>query len=123
VVECTFGVLKCTWRELLQESSLSTDIMPDVVAACAILHNMILDDKDVNIDLLMQHVADGIREDFDDNNDGVPPHQRHQGLPVRLHGECGVEQMRQRLQRHLGAQRRRGEGLRRYRRAPPRQLQ
>jgi hypothetical protein len=53
VVECAFGILKCNWWELLHDSSLSVDIMPDVVAACALLYNMVLTDKDVDIELLM----------------------------------------------------------------------
>jgi hypothetical protein len=121
VVECAFGVIKCTWRELLHQSNLSIDIMLDVVATCVILYNMLLNDKDVNIELLMQRIAQGIREDFDDDNDGAPPEHRRHGLPVRLHNEEGAEQMRLRMQRHLGAQPRGGEGLRRYRRTPARE--
>jgi len=42
VVENTFGILKHTFRELLLKSNLYLAFLPDVILACAILHNILL---------------------------------------------------------------------------------
>lgn len=42
VVENAFGILKQTFRELLQKSDLSVTFLPDVIISCAILHNVLL---------------------------------------------------------------------------------
>ena len=71
MVECAFGILKCNWWELFYESSLTIDIMPDVVSAYALLYNMVLNDKNVDIESLMQSVAQEIGKKFDDDNGGL----------------------------------------------------
>jgi hypothetical protein len=38
VVENAFGILKQTWRELLLKSDQTVNFMPDLIAACCILH-------------------------------------------------------------------------------------
>ena len=85
-MECAFGILKYNWWKLLHESSLSVHIMPNIVATCTLLHNMVLTDKDVDIELLIQHVAQEIGENFEDN-DGMPTQQQRSGPPICLHGE------------------------------------
>jgi hypothetical protein len=42
VVENAFGILKQTWRELLLKSDQIVTFMPDLIAACCILHNILL---------------------------------------------------------------------------------
>lgn len=42
VVENAFGILKQTFRELLVKSQLHVTFLPDVITACAILHNVLL---------------------------------------------------------------------------------
>lgn len=42
VVENSFGILKQTFRELLVKSQLHVTFLPDVITACAILHNVLL---------------------------------------------------------------------------------
>jgi hypothetical protein len=42
VVENAFGILKQTWRELLMKSDQTVAFMPDLIAACCILHNILL---------------------------------------------------------------------------------
>jgi hypothetical protein len=49
VVENAFGIFKTTWRELLVKSELNVVYMPDVITACAILHNNLR--KQANEDL------------------------------------------------------------------------
>ena len=45
--------------------------MPDVVSAYALLYNMVLNDKNVDIESLMQSVAQEIGKKFDDDNGGL----------------------------------------------------
>lgn len=42
VVENAFGILKQSFRELLEKSDLHVTFMPDVILCCAILHNVLL---------------------------------------------------------------------------------
>ena len=42
VAKNTFGILKQTFRELLIRSDLNMAFLPDVIMACAILHNVLL---------------------------------------------------------------------------------
>lgn len=41
------------WRVLLTKSDLSVNFIPDVVCACAILNNMILSVRDVDVDAMI----------------------------------------------------------------------
>jgi hypothetical protein len=40
VIECAFGRLKGRWRALMKRNDCHTSIMPNVVMASAILHNI-----------------------------------------------------------------------------------
>ena len=40
VVEIAFGQLKARWRRLLKLNDMSTDNIPNVIAACCVLHNI-----------------------------------------------------------------------------------
>jgi len=42
IIENAFGILKQTFKELLVKSDLYVAFLPDVILACAILHNMLL---------------------------------------------------------------------------------
>jgi hypothetical protein len=42
VVENAFGILKQTWRELLNKTNLDVTYLPDVITACMLLHNLLL---------------------------------------------------------------------------------
>lgn len=97
VVENAFGIMKGTWRELLRRSELHINIMPDVVYTCALLHNLILNDRNVDID----EVLSAIR--LEATTFG-PPHPRpayNQAIHPRLHGEHGAMQKRQNLEAYL----------------------
>jgi len=48
LVENDFDILKKTFSELMMKLSLNVLLLPDV--GCCILHNMILNGKDANID-------------------------------------------------------------------------
>lgn len=40
VVEMAFGCLKARWRHLSKQNDMSIDNVPNVVAACCVLHNI-----------------------------------------------------------------------------------
>lgn len=76
VVENAFGILKQTFRELLQKSDLSVTFLPDVILACAILHNVLLGQSHEEVEELLQVLrVEGLEgEVFDDgpvHGDGV----------------------------------------------------
>lgn len=54
VVENAFGILKQTFRELMQKSDLSVTFLPDVILACAILHNVLLGQSDEQVEELLE---------------------------------------------------------------------
>jgi hypothetical protein len=56
VVENAFGILKKTFRKLLVKSNLCTIFFLDVVTSCCLLYNMILDGRDVDVNVLMQQL-------------------------------------------------------------------
>ena len=53
VVENTFGILKQTFKELLVKSQLHVTFMPDVILACAILHNVLLGQSPEEVEELL----------------------------------------------------------------------
>lgn len=54
VVENAFGILKQTFRELLEKSYLSVAFLPDVILSCAILHNVLLGQSHEEVEELLQ---------------------------------------------------------------------
>ena len=84
------------WQVLLTKSVLSVNIMPDVVCTCAILNNLILSNRDVDVDAMIEIMEWEVRNLFQDNDEnGVPSHGQ------RLHGEDGGEAIQARLQTYL----------------------
>jgi hypothetical protein len=67
VVENAFGILKMTWRELLGKSELNVVYMPDVITACAILHNILRKQANEDLEALGAMVNNGGVEDADDD--------------------------------------------------------
>jgi hypothetical protein len=63
VVENTFGILKQTWRELLQKTEMRVEFVPDVVTCCCMLHNMILRTVAPDIDYLKTVLQEEARLD------------------------------------------------------------
>ena len=68
VVENAFGILKGTFRELLLQTNLHVTTIPDVFCACALLHNLILGEKDVDIACLMRQLALEAQYDMEQYN-------------------------------------------------------
>jgi hypothetical protein len=56
VLENNFDILKKTFKELLIKSNLHVLFFPNVVVCHCMLHNMILNGKDIDIDKLMFHL-------------------------------------------------------------------
>jgi hypothetical protein len=69
VVENAFGILKQTWRELLHKTELEVTYLPDVITACAILHNLLLGQTTADVERLLGILeAEGWRQQCDDED-------------------------------------------------------
>jgi len=72
VVENAFGILKQSFRELLNKSELHVTFIPDVILYCAILHNVLLRQSHEEVEELLEVLRiEGL--------DGV---QVHEDVPV-----------------------------------------
>jgi len=65
IIQNAFGILKQTFRELLVTSNLHVAILPNVILACAILHNMLLGQQVKN--LLHVLKSEGLAHEDDDD--------------------------------------------------------
>jgi hypothetical protein len=68
VVENALGILKGTFRELLLQTNLHVTIIPDVFCSCALLHNLILGEKYVDVACLMRQLAIEAQYDMEQYN-------------------------------------------------------
>jgi hypothetical protein len=73
IVENAFGILKQTWRELLNKTELEVTYLSDVITACTILHNFLLGQTIEDVERLLGVLkAEGWQEDSNDaNQNGV----------------------------------------------------
>jgi hypothetical protein len=63
VVENHFGILKKTFCELMTKSNFDVHFFPNVVMCCYMLHNMILNGKNVDIyELMLQLEVENVVE-------------------------------------------------------------
>lgn len=53
VVENAFGILKKKFKKLLLKSNLLVNFILDIVICHCMVHNLILDGRDVDVDVLM----------------------------------------------------------------------
>jgi len=53
VVENAFGIMKMSFRELNRKSELDVSFLSDVVTACAILHNILLNQSGEEVQRLL----------------------------------------------------------------------
>jgi hypothetical protein len=56
VIENCFGILKKTFQNLIIKSNLHELFLPNVMIYCCMLHTMIMNGKDMDIDELMQQL-------------------------------------------------------------------
>jgi hypothetical protein len=56
VVENCFGILNKTFQKLIIKSNLHKLFLPNVVIYCCMLHNMIMNGKDMDTNELMQQL-------------------------------------------------------------------
>jgi len=56
IVENNFGILEKTLCELMIKFNLNMHFFPNVVICCCMLHNIIINEKYINIDELMQQL-------------------------------------------------------------------
>ena len=69
VVENAFGLLKQTFRELLFRSKLAVTFLPDVIFACAVLNNVLLQQSHDNVKRLLEVLREeGLPKKFEDHN-------------------------------------------------------
>lgn len=54
VVENAFGILKLTFRKLLEKSDLLVTFLPNVILCCVILHNVLLGQSHKEVEELLQ---------------------------------------------------------------------
>jgi hypothetical protein len=105
IVENAFGILKETWRELLTKTKLNVVYLPNVITACAILHNILR--RQGNEDLhAMATLVDN--EGLDGDSDGALEAEVYDAyddsLPHRINCIQG-EGLRRSLANYLGSQR------------------
>jgi hypothetical protein len=86
IVENAFGLLKMNWRVLLTKPDRSVKIIPDVVCACAILNNLILSDRNVDVEAMIEIMEREVENLFEEDDDNGAPN-----LGQCLHGEDGTE--------------------------------
>lgn len=60
VLENAFGILKVTFQELLNKTKMHITLIPDMICACILLRNMLLNEKNVNVEVLMRCLAQEI---------------------------------------------------------------
>ncbi|XP_066583798.1 putative nuclease HARBI1 [Prorops nasuta] len=50
IIERTFGLLKCRWRKLKYIYMYNVDMIPLIVSACCVLHNICIDNEEESFD-------------------------------------------------------------------------
>ena len=81
-VEMAFGRLKSRWRILKKESDINYKFMPQVVAACCTLHNIIEENGD--IDMTFSDSPHEILQE-QQNEPNVIQNVNPQGIETRTH--------------------------------------
>jgi hypothetical protein len=72
VVENAFGILKQSWRELLLKSELDVAHLPDVILSCCLLHNLLLGQASVEVEVLLEVLSsEGWTEEVPNDDDDV----------------------------------------------------
>ena len=59
MVENAFGILKQSFRELLDTTDLHVTFVPDVVVCCCLLHNVLLGQEPEEVDCLLEILQRG----------------------------------------------------------------
>ena len=67
MVENAFAQLKGSWRILMKKSNMYYTMVPDIFVFCCMLHNIILDGKDIDVEQLMQRVRLEAEQDMQVN--------------------------------------------------------
>ena len=105
VVENAFGILKETWRELLTKTELNVVYLPDVITACAILHNILRRQGDEDLHAMAALVDnEGLHGDSDGALEAEVYDACDDSLPHRINRIQG-EGLRRSLANYLGSQR------------------
>lgn len=89
-VEIAFGRLKSRWRTLLKRNDLDYRFVPDVVAACCTLHNILETRKDPFLSTWEQYVRE---------NENTFP--QPENLPCRIYNDFNANQIRNALRDYI----------------------
>jgi hypothetical protein len=65
VVENAFGLMKMNWREMLGKTALHVEIVPDVLYACCILHNLTIRKGGMEVEEMMRRLAQEARTEVE----------------------------------------------------------
>ena len=83
VVENAFGILKQTFRELLTKLDLNVAFLPDVILACAILHNVLLGQSHEEVEIFLQVLqTKGLEGEVLDDETGFEGQDMIRDLPA-----------------------------------------
>lgn len=89
VVENAFALLKQSFRELHLKSDLNVNFFPDVVCACAILHNVLLQQSHEDVERLLEVLrSEAHVEGQTSNPEAAGDGDQHDDLPDVEEGHC-----------------------------------
>ena len=85
-IENAFGMLKETWREILDKTELNVKYLLDVITTCAILYNALSNQGKNNVDCL-HSLIDNDGFDFGGKDLGKKVYNDVQNASLQHHGE------------------------------------
>ena len=93
-VENAFGFLKLTFRELQNKIKLDLKFVPDVIYACCILHNILLGERNVDIQELLRVITLEVEHAANERHNCVNAQVQNEDDVGILFGENTGEQNR-----------------------------
>ena len=86
IIENAFGILKGVFRELSHVMETHIMIVPDMIVACCLLHNLLLDQSPNDVAKLLEIInREGAAPNFDDN----PKQEAHLVGLYNMEFQCG----------------------------------
>lgn len=92
-------MLKETWRESLDKTEVNIKYLLDVNPSCAILHNVLLNQGENDLNCLHGLIDKHNLDDFRDENLGEEVYNDVQNVPLQHHGD----ELRRQLASFLGS--------------------
>jgi hypothetical protein len=107
VVENAFGLMKMNWREMLGKTLLHVEIVPDVVYACCILHNLTIRRGGMEFEELMRRMSQEAQTEVELRRRGRWTLTEGDAATYNNsveHGDASGEEQRMRVVYHLAMQ-------------------